>query len=161
MGMFNHMPSPQLLIGRRSIIDNVYAITMICRDRRPIFENPANAGIAIQVLEAMDQQGLTSSLAWVVMPDHLHWLAQLREKSLGYCVQRFKSRSGLLINQHRGSAGALWQAGYFDHAIRSEESLRKHARYILANPIRAGLATRLGEYPQGWCRWPLDDTDPG
>jgi len=77
--MCNHMPSPQLLIGRRSIIGNVYAITMICRDRRLIFEDPADASIAMQVLEAMDQQGLTSSLAWVVMPDHLHWLAQLRE----------------------------------------------------------------------------------
>jgi len=112
MGMFNHMPSPQLLTGRRSIIGNVYAITMICRDRRPIFEDPTNVGIAIQVLEAMDQQGLTASLAWVVMPDHLHWLAQLREKSLGYCIQRFKSRSGLLINHRRRSAGAVWQAGY-------------------------------------------------
>lgn len=80
MGMFNHMPSPQLLIGRRSIVGNVYAITMICRDRRLIFEDPTNASIAMQALEAMDQQGLTSSLAWVVMPDHLHWLAQLREK---------------------------------------------------------------------------------
>ncbi len=159
--MFNHMPSPQLLIGRRSLIGNVYAITMICRDRRLIFEDPTNASIAMQVLEAMDQQGLTSSLAWMVMPDHLHWLAHLREKSLGYCIQRFKSRSGLLINQHRGSAGALWQAGYYDHAIRSEESLRKHARYILANPIRAGLATTLGEYPHGWCRWPLDDIEAG
>ena len=159
--MCNHMPSPQLLIGRRSIIGNVYAITMICRDRRLIFEDPADASIAMQVLEAMDQQGLTSSLAWVVMPDHPHWLAQLRERSLGYCVQCFKSRSGLLINQRRKSAGAVWHAGYYDHAIRTEESLRKQTRYILANPIRAGLAASLSEYPHGWCRWPLDDIEAG
>ncbi|MHC1651724.1 REP-associated tyrosine transposase [Stenotrophomonas maltophilia] len=152
------MPSPRLLIGRRSIIGNVYAITRVCRDRCRIFDDPGHAHIVMQVLEALDDQGLTTSFAWVIMPDHLHWLVQLREKSLGYCVQRFKSRSGLLINQHRRSAGAVWHAGCYDHAIRSEESLRKHARYILANPIRAGLATRLGECPYGWCRWPLDDT---
>ncbi|MGE6334409.1 REP-associated tyrosine transposase [Stenotrophomonas sp. NPDC077659] len=155
------MPSPQLLVGRRSVIGNVYAITMICKDRCRVFDDPSNAQIAMQVLEALDHDGLVASFAWVVMPDHLHWLVQLREKSLGYCVQRFKSRSGLRINQHRGHTGAVWQAGYYDHAIRSEESLRKHGRYILGNPVRAGLATTLGEYPHGWCRWPLDDTGAG
>ncbi|KOQ73350.1 REP-associated tyrosine transposase [Stenotrophomonas maltophilia] len=153
------MPSPQLLVGRRSIVGNVYAITMVCVNRRTIFEEPTNASIVMQVLEAMDQQGLTASLAWVVMPDHLHWLAQLRGKSLGYCVQRLKARSSFLINQHRGRAGAVWHAGYYDHAIRSEESLRRQARYILGNPVRAGLATRLGQYPHGWCQWPLDELD--
>ncbi|AWH55495.1 hypothetical protein C1924_12195 [Stenotrophomonas sp. ESTM1D_MKCIP4_1] len=155
------MPSPQLLVGRRSVIGNVYAITMICKDRCRVFDDPRNAHIVMQVLEALDHQGLTASLAWVVMPDHLHWLVQLREKSLGYCMQRCKSRSGLLINQHRGSTGAVRHAGYYDHAVRSEESLRKHARYILGNPIRAGLAATLGEYPYAWCRWPLDDSEAG
>ena len=155
------MPSPQLLVGRRSVIGNVYAITMICRDRRPIFEDPGHAHIAMQVLDALDHQGLTTSFAWQVMPDHLHWLVQLRGKSLGYCVQRFKGRSSFLINRLLKREGALWQPGYYDHAIRSEASMRKQARYILGNPVRAGLATRLGEYPYGWCRWPLDDNEAG
>lgn len=157
-GHVHPMPSPQLLVGRRSIAGNVYAIAMVCRNRSHLFEEPTNAHLAMQVLHALDQEGLTASLAWMVMPDHLHWLVQLREKSLGYCVQRLKARSGFLINQHRRSAGAVWHPGYYDHAIRSEASLRRHARYILTNPVRAGLAARLGEYPYGWCRWPLDDT---
>ncbi|WP_313139113.1 hypothetical protein [Stenotrophomonas sp.] len=76
-------------------------------------------------------------------------------------MQRFKGRSSFLINRLLKREGALWHPGYYDHAIRSEASLRKQARYILGNPVRAGLATRLGEYPYGWCRWPLDDNEAG
>ncbi len=50
---------------------------------------------------------------------------------------------------------ALWQPSYFDHAVRHEDALRRHALYILGNPVRAGLATELDEYPFAWCRWPM------
>jgi hypothetical protein len=50
---------------------------------------------------------------------------------------------------------AQWQRGYHDHAVRTDESLHEKAMYILANPVRSGLASTLGEYPHAWCRWPL------
>jgi len=34
-----------------------------------------------------------------------------------------------------------------DHALRSDEDLRAVARYVIANPVRAGLAQRVGGYP--------------
>lgn len=153
------MPSPNVLIGRRSIIGNVYALTMTCRNRQRLFDSPAQAEVATQLIRALDNEGLTCSLAWVVMPDHLHWLVQLRGESLGYCVQRFKARSSFLLNRHRGRCGPVWQAGYHDHAVRADASLRRQAMYILGNPVRAGLAERLGEYPYAWCRWPLAEEE--
>jgi len=41
----------------------------------------------------------------------------------------------------------IWQPNYHDHAIRKDEDLRALARYIVANPLRAGLVKRIGEYP--------------
>ena len=158
-GILELMPSTQLLAGRRSIVGNVYTITMVCRNRHRVFDCPANADLAMQLLGSMDREGLTASLAWVIMPDHIHWLAQLRGHSLGYCVQRFKARSSFLINRRRGKQGAIWQAGYHDHAIRSDASLQRHAGYILANPVRAGLAEQVGDHPYGWCRWPLSELE--
>jgi len=79
----------------------------------------------------------------------------LRTRTLGYCVQRFKARSSYLMNRCRKRSGAVWQPGYYDHAIRSDESLREQAMYILANPVRAKLAERIGDYPHAWCRWEL------
>lgn len=153
------MPSPRVLIGRRSIIGNVYALTLLCRNRQRIFDSHMQADVATQLIRALDNEGLTCSLAWVVMPDHIHWLAQLRGQSLGYCVQRFKARSSFLLNRRRGRCGPVWQAGYYEHAVRADDSLRKQALYIMANPVRAGLAAQLGEYPYAWCRWPLDASE--
>jgi len=41
----------------------------------------------------------------------------------------------------------LWQKGYFDRALRREEDLKAMARYIVANPLRAGLVEHIGQYP--------------
>jgi len=40
----------------------------------------------------------------------------------------------------------MWQDGFHDHAIRKEEDLADIARYVVANPLRAGLVRRIGDY---------------
>ncbi len=153
------MSSPRLHCGRHSSLGNVYAVTTICRHRAPLFLDPTNPAIIRKVIASVDARGVTSTFAWVAMPDHLHWLFQLLQGSLAQCMQSMKGVSSLQINRQRGGGGAIWQPGYHDHVVRADASLHKHARYILANPIRAGLATTFGEYPHAWCRWPLEEID--
>jgi REP element-mobilizing transposase RayT len=43
--------------------------------------------------------------------------------------------------------GRLWQDGYYDHVLRNNETTVKVARYIVENPVRAGLVTSVKEYP--------------
>lgn len=139
------------------MIHHAYELTMVCEHRRPWFSHPANARIVAELFPQMDEQRLTESLAWVVMPDHVHWLFQLGERPLSHVAQRFKSRSALLLNRLHHRQGRIWQTGYHDHCLRSNESFRRHAFYVMENPVRAGLASRIGEYPFAWCRWRLDD----
>jgi REP element-mobilizing transposase RayT len=87
-------------------------------------------------------------LAWVLMPDHAHWLLQLGEKDeLGIVVNRLKSSSSRLANRVLDRQGMFWAPAYHDHALRAEEDLLNIARYIVANPLRAGLVQRIGDYP--------------
>lgn len=86
------------------------------------------------------------SLAWVLMPDHLHWLLRLRDLPLAE-VGPVKSRSALAVNRALGRQGPVWQKDFHDHGIRGEEDLRALARYVVANPLRAGLVGHIGEYP--------------
>jgi len=151
------MTSPRLQIGRHSEITQVYVVTTVTLGRAHLLAVPANAAVIIDALRFVEGTKRTCSLAWVVMPDPVHWMFQLRSGTLAACMQMFKSRSGRLLNQTLGREASLWQPGYFDHAVRCDESLRRHAVYIAANPVRAGLADRLGEYPHAWCRWPLQE----
>ena len=82
------------------------------------------------------------------MPDHLHWLFQLRERnSLESVVRRIKGRSAHHVNKIRNQTGSVWQAGYHDRLIAAEESLETVGDYIIHNPVRAGLVENVDDYP--------------
>jgi REP element-mobilizing transposase RayT len=93
------------------------------------------------------------SLAWVVMPDHLHWLFVLHRQSISEVVRRVKGKSAYAINSHRGRHTKVWQHGFHDHAVRKEEDIKHIARYIIANPLRAGLVKTVGDYPHWDAIW--------
>lgn len=82
------------------------------------------------------------------MPDHWHGLVELSDgESLASLMRRLKAVSASHVNLIRGSREPVWSAGFHDHALRSDDDLIGTARYIVANPIRAGLVRRVGEYP--------------
>lgn len=81
------------------------------------------------------------------MPDHVHLLVEgLSDASdLQRFVRDWKQRAANQFS--RELRGRLWQVGFFDHVLRSDESTERHALYIAGNPVRAGLANVIGEYP--------------
>lgn len=133
--------------GRLSEIGRIYIVTVTTHQRCPIFTDCCLGRLVVQELRRTEQQGLAQSLAWVVMPDHFHWLFQLKKTSLSLVLKQVKARSAIALNKVTGREGQTWQKGFYDHALRREEDLRKHARYIIANPLRAGLVKRIGDYP--------------
>ncbi len=143
------MSSPKLLVGRESQPGAFYMVTTVVLHRATLFLDPALARLAAEELLG----GAADGFAWVVMPDHVHWLLQVRTTPLARCVQSFKSRSARAINAARGTSGPVWQAGYHDHRLRDDEDLRAQARYVVANPLRRGLVSKIEDYPHWWCRW--------
>lgn len=62
-------------------------------------------------------------------------------------VAALKKAIATSVNVARDTAGArVWQTGFYDRAIRSDEDVADVARYIVANPIRAGLVKSVREY---------------
>ena len=88
-------------------------------------------------------------IAACLMPDHLHLLLDdaSRVVSTLHRVKSMTTRAAWEV----GHRGRLWQRSYQDHVLRSEEKLRRIAEYVVLNPVRAGLAVELGDYPyQVW-----------
>lgn len=127
--------------GRRSIPHQIYLITSVTRHRKPIFRNFWNGRLLVQVLKAYKPSAET--LCYVVMPDYLHWLLSLYPgKELSKVVAGVKRDSARGVNRNCGLTGPLWQDGFHDHALRAEEDMQYVARYVVANPLRAGLVCR-------------------
>jgi putative transposase len=139
--------------GRVSLPNQAYILTCVTLNRAPAFAESAAASTLAREVHQAGQSEAILSLAWVVMPDHLHWLVQLETASLNQLMQQLKSRSAIALNRRHGTHGAIWQKGYHDRAIRNEEDLRDVARYIVANPLRAGLVERIGDYPFWDATW--------
>lgn len=81
------------------------------------------------------------------MPDHLHVLATAQTDAADF--QRFvklaKQRSGFAFKQAMGTR--LWQDSFFDRTLRDAETPAEVIRYIIGNPVRAGLVQAPTEYP--------------
>ncbi len=132
--------------GRVSEPGRPYRVTAVTFDRNPVFGSLYAGRFLVTEMRAVADAGLAESLAWVVMPDHVHWLLSLKRGELSRLVQRVKSRTAIAIHKELGFAERVWQKGYHDHAVRAEEDLQALARYVVANPLRAGLVHAVGDY---------------
>ncbi len=139
--------------GRVSEPGRMYMLTTVTRDRQPLFSNFQLARAVILQLRQADHEQACHSLAWVVMPDHIHWLIELRRNSLSSLMRRFKSRASCAVYKAGHYRGRVWQPGYQDRALRKDEDPLRVARYIIANPLRAGLVENIGDYPHWDCAW--------
>ena len=80
----------------------------------------------------------------LIMPDHLHALfSPAPDRELAKAVMAWKSYQAKSLRIE-------WQAGFFDHRLRSDESLDEKANYIRMNPVRAGLVSRPEDWPHLW-----------
>ncbi|MGH8386365.1 MAG: REP-associated tyrosine transposase [Pseudomonas sp.] len=139
--------SHRLRTGRYGEHNRIYLLTTNTLGREPVFESFVLGRLVVEQFRHAQDQGMANSLAWVVMPDHFHWLVELQRGSLGDLMQKTKSLSTKAVNQVTGRKITLWQKGFHDRALRREEDLVKMARYVVANPLRAGLVEKLGDYP--------------
>ena len=133
--------------GRYSLTGQIYLVTSVTVARKKYFSDWRLGRLLVGELRSCDASGLTKSLAWVVMPDHFHWLVKLQTVDLGKILQQVKCRSAISINRNRGRSGRIWQKGFHDRALRRDEDLKAAARYVIANPLRAGLVDNIGNYP--------------
>ncbi|MFZ5513984.1 MAG: REP-associated tyrosine transposase [Pseudomonadota bacterium] len=141
--------------GRFSEAGRIYLVTTVTAQRLRVFQDMTQARTLVQVLRSAASVGDAQTLAYVLMPDHLHWLMQLGERrSLSAVVGTIKSISARRI------AGLRWQAGFHDHALRRDEDLRAVARYVILNPVRAGLVQRVGDYPHWDAVWLAQEKVP-
>ena len=134
--------------GRVSLPGQVYHVTTVTLGREPVFSDLRAARVLVNALREAQARGDAATLAFVIMPDHVHWLLQLEARvSLSKLVGAVKA-----VTAH-ALGGRVWQAGFHDHALRQEDDLVETARYIVANPLRAGLVQRIGDYPHWDTVW--------
>jgi len=76
----------------------------------------------------------------VIMPNHVHLLIQTeKEESLNSILQSLKGFSGLAINKLLNRKGKFWEEESYDRVVRDEKHFDICMKYIIKNPVKAGL----------------------
>jgi len=80
------------------------------------------------------------------MPDHVHLLLEglTVDADLRAAVHKWKLRTGFAWRHRTGQR--LWQEGFHDYVLRDDDSVAGLVRYIIDNPIRAGLVDDVRRY---------------
>ena len=148
------MSYSNLRVGRASIPGQTYLITTVTAQRKRLFEDYLLGRVVVKTIRSLDETAICHTLALVVMPDHVHWLFELdRAHTLAQTIKLFKGRAATAINTYLKRQGQVWQQSFHDHAVRSDESLIEMARYVIMNPVRAGMIKHIGDYPLWDSMW--------
>jgi len=124
-----------------------YSVTICVSPRRPALGTRATVTPLLRILCDAARAEQFAILAYCVMPDHVHLVleGQREDSSLRRFVWRFKRDTGFWFARSNGES--LWQEGYHERVLRDDETTRDVVRYVLDNPVRAGVVQRPEEWP--------------
>ena len=111
-----------------------------CHLRRP------EIAALVQSTLLHDDGDLYRLVEWCVMPNHVHVLVEPLGSRLPDIVQCWKSVTARRANRLLGRAGPFWMRDYYDRYIRDSRHLHMARRYILMNPVAAGLCREPAEW---------------
>lgn len=85
-------------------------------------------------------------LAYCLMPNHYHFLVELRSQELSKQMHAFSLSYTKAINCRYGRSGSLFQDRFRAIHVDSDRYLLHLSRYIHLNPVEAGLV----QHPEEW-----------
>jgi REP element-mobilizing transposase RayT len=135
-----------------------YFVTFCTFDRRDVFNDVVIGHSVLSQFRRTSRHKKFAILAYCLMRDHAHLLFEGRSEQSDFrgLIKSLKQSSG---QRHASRAKQrLWQEGYWDRVLRPDDDAKKIARYIVENPVRAGLVQRAVDYPLvGSDVWTLEE----
>lgn len=135
---------------RYYIPDTIVFITGVTHNRMPYLEADNDLDMFWDTLRNVQQIHPFRLLAYVILPDHFHWLMRVEDESGDFskvlhsvkrnCTLNFKKVHGIVTPLN------LWQGRFWDHVVRDEYDLNAHFDYIHWNPVKHGYSER----PESW-----------
>ena len=114
-------------------------------ERRKIFLNQNDYEDFIERLAMLLPEMKTACYAWVLMPNHAHFLFCTGTVPLARLMRRLLTGYAVSFNRRHKRHGHLFQNRYKSIICQEDAYLRELVRYIHLNPVRAGIVSAVGE----------------
>jgi putative transposase len=126
----------------------MYFLTMATDNHKPWFRSLHDKSLILQVMDRIKARFDLHFDAWVIMPDHVHWLISPNMADYSKVVFAFKRGVGAELKKagKLRDGEKLWQSRFWEHTIRDDEDLRRCVEYIHFNPVKHGYV----DSPHEW-----------
>jgi putative transposase len=123
-------------------------VTQRGNGRQRVFFSDDDYALYLRLLAESCREARVSCWAFALMPNHIHAILVPRdEDGLRAALAPVHRRYAGIVNARRKRTGHFWQ-GRYGAAVMDEEHLTAAFRYLLLNPVAAGLA----KSPAAW-KW--------
>jgi putative transposase len=117
-------------------------------NRQPIFWADRDREDFLGILDAIVMRHGWACLAYCLMTNHFHLVIRLDEGGLSRGMQTLNGWYARTINHRYGRTGHLFRNRFSGALMETEPHVFEACRYVLLNPVRAGLCAS----PEDW-RW--------
>src|SRR4051794_22535210 len=133
---------------RIQVPDVVYHVASRGVDKQPIFGVVDGDRFVFLALLAKTVERYGWRLhAYCLMGNHFHLVVETPEANIAAGMQYLKSSYALWFNDFRPREGTLFERRYYSDVILEEGHLFALCRYVVLNPVRAGLCRPPADWP--------------
>jgi len=139
---------PRRIDGFSYLGPHRYVVTFCTHARRTLFTDDQAASLALEQFRRVAEDEGFAIVAHCLMPDHVHLLPEgvTKRADLRRFVKMAKQRTAHVLRSEFGLS-KVCQEGYHDWVLRNDQQTEDVIRYLLDNPVRAGLVRQWQEYP--------------
>ena len=126
-----------------------YAYHVINRGngRATVFHKPQDYEAFLTLLAEAKQRHRVKLFAFCLMSNHFHLVLEpAHQTALSEFMQWLLTSHVRRYHRYYGSSGHIWQGRFKSFPVQRDEHLFTVLRYVLQNPVRAGLAGTAGKW---------------
>ena len=132
--------------AREKSEQNIYHVMLRGINRQQIFLDEEDNRHFLKVLwQCREVSGFTL-MAYCLMGNHVHLLLQAGREPLEQVMKRIGTRYAMWYNSKYERIGHLFQDRYKSEAVNDEAYFLTVLRYILNNPMKAGICGKATDY---------------
>jgi putative transposase len=132
----------------RPIADGlVYHVINRGNNRQTVFDGDGDFHAFLKAIADLKERKSFHLYGYCLMSNHIHLLIQPIQESISRIVQSLLVSHTQRYHRFHRSGGHVWQGRFKSPVIQDEDHLLTALRYIEANPLRAKIVERAGDYP--------------
>jgi putative transposase len=137
------MPRPP----RIEVPNGIYHVTANAIDGAQIFRDDADRRRWLQLLGAVADAWIWDCFAYCLLSTHYHLVLRIKEPTLARGMQYLNARHAESFNRRHEKQGHVFGARYHSTLVETDGHALELCRYVVLNPVRAGLCTSPELWP--------------